>query len=101
MILLEEGIVGFFLGDGGGGAVAGVGFCLAGEGEEFLLDAPQELLHAAAGEVGPADGPGKERVADKGDAIVLGVQANPSRRVAGRVKHAQRDAGLLDDVRLL
>lgn len=38
-ILLEEWIVGFFPGDGGGGAVAGIGFGLAGEGEEFLLDA--------------------------------------------------------------
>ena len=38
-ILLKEGVVSFFLGDAGGGAVAGVGFCLAGKGEEFFSDA--------------------------------------------------------------
>ena len=39
----KEGVVGFFLGDGGGGAVAGVGFCLAGEGEELFFHTGEKL----------------------------------------------------------
>lgn len=54
--------MGAFAGDGGGGAVTGVDLSFVWEGEDFLLDALEEGLGAAAGEVGAADAVAKEDI---------------------------------------
>ena len=84
--LLQVGVV-FGLGaDGGGGPVAVIDDRLGREGQELGTNTGDELIKIAAGEIGTADGAGKEGVADEDGFFLGAVQADAAGGVAGGVQ---------------
>ena len=61
--LYEKGVGGFFSGNGGGGAVAGVDRRVLGEGENFFANARKELIPVAPRKIPAADPIRKENIA--------------------------------------
>ena len=60
--LYEKGVGGFFAGDGGGGAVAGIDGGLSGEGQDFFSNTGKQQVTITSGQVPAADAIGKENI---------------------------------------
>lgn len=57
--------------------------------QQFSVDAVEELLMIAAGEIGTADRPLEEDIADKGDSPIRIMEDQMAWRMAGAVQHMQ------------
>jgi len=79
-------------------SVAGIDCRRVRQAEQSAADALDQLLHIAAGEIGPADPIGKERIPCKDKTFLLGVETYPTRGMAGSVENLQSHAGLPDRV---
>ena len=69
---LEPGVDGSFAADAGRRAVACQKERVVGKSEDVLFNRVEKRLGVAVGEIGPADAPGEDHVADENDGSVFG-----------------------------
>ena len=84
-----------------GRAMAGQELDVVAERQELALDAGDQQLMAPAGQVGPPDRAGEQRVARQQESQILLKEGDMSRRMAGHMSDREDDVAERDLVALL
>ena len=82
-------IVGFLIGEGGGGTMAGINLRGIWEAEKAVADAADELAVVATRKVGAANAVAKQSVATPQRAFFLAIETQTATGVSGGVDHLQ------------
>ena len=96
VFLSQIHIISLFVEDGGAFAVAGIDGGVVGQAEQAFLDAGDEGLVVATGQVGAAYAAAEERVAGEDPAFDFSIEADAAPCVARRANHLQSALPYLD-----